>query len=70
MKILGVFHAYPPAHGAGAEWMAHSLFRALVEAGHDVEVVLSRDDQVTDEYDLDGVLVHPYRDKATLLQYG
>ena len=68
MKILGVFHAYPPSHGAGAEWMAHSLFRALIEAGHQVRVVLSRDDQVTEGYQFDGVDVIPYGYKGTLIE--
>lgn len=66
MRVLGVYHAYPPSHGAGAEWMAHSLHRALVAAGHDVRVVLSRDDQVTEPYTLDGVEVVPFRSKHTL----
>ena len=69
MRVLALLHAYPPAHGAGAEWMAHSLFRALITAGHDVDVVLSRDDLVRDPYDLDGVAVHPHRDKRTVFEH-
>jgi glycosyltransferase involved in cell wall biosynthesis len=69
MKLLGVFHAYPPTHGAGAEWMAHTLLAAAAAAGHDVTVVLSRDDEVSERYELDGVKVEPYQDKATLLRW-
>lgn len=65
MRVMAMLHAYPPAHGAGAEWMAHSLFRALITAGHSVDVVLSRNDLVKDRYELDGVQVHPFRNKHT-----
>jgi glycosyltransferase involved in cell wall biosynthesis len=63
MRILAMYHAYPPAHGAGAEWDAHTLLRALVKAGHRVDVQLSVAEKVTADYVLDGVNVHAYRDK-------
>jgi glycosyltransferase involved in cell wall biosynthesis len=63
MRILAMYHAYPPAHGAGAEWDAHTLLRTLVKAGHHVDVQLSTDVTVSTDYDLDGVHVHAYRDK-------
>ena len=63
MQILAMYHAYPPAHGAGAEWDAHTLLRTLVDAGHRVDVQLSTPAKVSADYDLDGVHVHAYRDK-------
>lgn len=63
MRVLALYHAYPPVHGAGAEWDAHTLLRSLVEAGHDVDVQLSTDEKVTADYELDGVKVHAHRDK-------
>lgn len=63
MRVLAMYHAYPPAHGAGAEWDAHTLLRTLAEAGHHVDVQLSTDQKVTADYELDGVHVHAYRDK-------
>ncbi|MFD4921146.1 glycosyltransferase family 4 protein [Streptomyces goshikiensis] len=63
MRIVARLHGYPPRHNAGAEWMVHSMLRALVERGHDVSVWLSRytDDQV--DYDLDGVHVVPLQSR-------
>ncbi|MEU0493495.1 glycosyltransferase family 4 protein [Nocardiopsis sp. NPDC006139] len=52
-------HAYPPTHNAGAEWMLHSLLRALVERGHEVTVSLSRYTVQREPYTLDGVRVVP-----------
>lgn len=64
MRVLAMFHAYPPSHNAGAEWAAHGLLRELAARGHEVDVLLSREDGVRLGYDLDGVQVHPYRDKG------
>ncbi|MFD9276929.1 glycosyltransferase family 4 protein [Streptomyces mirabilis] len=64
MRVLAMFHAYPPSHNAGAEWAAHGLLRELAARGHTVDVLLSRQDGVQLGYDLDGVQVHPYRDKG------
>lgn len=43
VNVLAMAHLYPPAHNAGAEWMLHTLLRTLVDAGHRVDVLLSRD---------------------------
>lgn len=59
MRIIARLHGYPPRHNAGAEWMAHSMLRALVERGHDVQVWLSRYSGDGKPYDLDGVHVIP-----------
>ncbi len=58
-KVLARVHAYPPTHNAGAEWMLHSLLRALVERGHEVTVSLSRYTVQREPYTLDGVRVVP-----------
>ncbi|MFF3928277.1 glycosyltransferase family 4 protein [Streptomyces hirsutus] len=59
-----MFHAYPPAHNAGAEWAAHSLLRELAARGHTVDVLLSQPVDPDVVYVLDGVTVHPHRGKA------
>lgn len=59
MQIVARLHAAPPRHNAGAEWMAWSMFRALVERGHDVTVWLSRYGEDHKPYELDGVKVIP-----------
>lgn len=64
MRVLAMLHAYPPAHNAGAEWAAHSLLRELVTRGHEVHVLLSDPRSGQDGYEIDGVVVHPYRGKA------
>jgi len=62
MRLLAMFHAYPPTHNAGAEWMAHTMLRHLVRVGHDVDVVLSTGTGA--DWELDGVRVHARRDKG------
>ncbi|MEU3613524.1 glycosyltransferase family 4 protein [Streptomyces sp. NPDC006872] len=59
-----MFHAYPPAHNAGAEWAAHSLLRELAARGREVDVLLSDPRSGDAAYEIDGVSVHPYRSKA------
>jgi glycosyltransferase involved in cell wall biosynthesis len=59
-----MFHAYPPAHNAGAEWAAHSLLRELAARGHTVDVLLSQPSDNCGPYALDGVIVHQYQGKA------
>lgn len=61
-----MFHAYPPVHNAGAEWMAHTLLRDLVRHGHQVDVLLSTPGLAAQ--DIDGVRVHAHRDKADPLR--
>ncbi len=53
MRILAIVHMYPPAHGAGAEWMLHTILRRMVELGHHVAVACLH----AEEYTLDGVHV-------------
>lgn len=38
VRVAAILHKYPPWHNAGAEWMAHALFRDLVRRGHEVTV--------------------------------
>lgn len=59
MRVVARLHAAPPRHNAGAEWMAWSMFRALVERGHEVTVWLSRYSGDREPYDLHGVRVIP-----------
>ncbi|MFI6510130.1 glycosyltransferase family 4 protein [Streptosporangium sp. NPDC050855] len=65
---MAMLHAYPPAHNAGAEWMVHTMLRALVERDHEVDVVLSNP-VAGGSYELDGVRVHPFRSKHDPFDY-
>ncbi len=62
MRLLALLHAYPPHPTAGAEWMVHTMLRAAVERGHEVDVVLSNP-APGGSYELNGVRVHPFRSK-------
>jgi len=68
VRLLAMLHAYPPHHNAGAEWMVHTMLRATVERGHEVDVVLSSRLQ-DGPYELDGVRVHPYTGKGDLFRF-
>jgi hypothetical protein len=59
LRVLARVHAYPPVHNAGAEWMLHTMLRALVERGHQVTVSLSRYSPQREAYEVDGVKVAP-----------
>lgn len=65
MRILAMTHEYLPGHCAGAETMLHGMLRALVAAGHQVDVTLSV--QPGEPYELDGVRVHPRQGKKVSL---
>lgn len=61
MRVLAMLHLYTPVHNAGAELMTHAMLRALVQAGHDVDVLLSRKHyQIPEPYVHDGVRVFPH----------
>lgn len=65
MRVLAMLHLAPPHHCAGAEMMVFAMFRALVDAGHDVDVQLSqRHAQIRQPYEVDGVRVWPHRGKG------
>jgi glycosyltransferase involved in cell wall biosynthesis len=71
MRVVARLHGYPPRHNAGAEWMVHSMLRALVDRGHDVSVWLSRYTADRADYELDGVQVVPLQsrlDSATAIR--
>lgn len=60
-----MLHLYTPHHNAGAELMAHAMLRALAAAGHQVDVILSREHyEIREPYTHEGVTVHPRRGKA------
>ena len=63
MDVLFMAHAWAPQHCAGAEMMAHTLARALVERGHRVDVLLSYPlPWLQAPYDYQGVRVYPARE--------
>lgn len=70
MKVLIPIHAYA-GHGrnAGAEMTMHEMAVALVDAGHDVMVLLSQTIEPNEDYILDGVLVKAYRSRKDMSQY-
>jgi glycosyltransferase involved in cell wall biosynthesis len=62
MKILFAAHWWLPDHAAGAEVYAHALMRSLVDRGHEVKVLESRDPKKRESrepYTYDGVTVIP-----------
>lgn len=64
MRVLAMLHLFPPHHNAGAERMVLAMLRALVDRGHEVDVLLSqRHPEVTSEYEIGGITVHPHRGK-------
>jgi glycosyltransferase involved in cell wall biosynthesis len=59
LTVVARLHGYPPDHNAGAEWMTHSMLRALAARGHDVRVHLFRSSSFWGQYALQGVQVWP-----------
>ena len=60
MNLLAEIHGYPPYHNSGAEWMAHHIFRYLVDIGHDVTILLNFNSylgKIKEPYTFDGVSV-------------
>lgn len=55
MRVVGIVHKWPPLHNAGAELMLETMFRDLVERGHEVVVLLF--DQDLAPYKLHGITV-------------
>jgi glycosyltransferase involved in cell wall biosynthesis len=65
VRILAMTHEYLPGHCAGAETMLHGMLRALVAAGHQVDVTLSL--QTGEPYEIDGIRVRPRQSKKVSL---
>jgi len=65
VRVLAMTHAYLPGHCAGAETMLHGMLRALVVAGHQVDMTLSV--QTGEPYEIDGIQVHPRQGKKVSL---
>lgn len=59
LRVVARLHGYPPDKNAGAEWMTHSMLRALVQRGHEVRVHLFRRSSFWGRYELQGVQVWP-----------
>lgn len=60
-----MLHLFPPHHNAGAERMVLALLRALVDRGHEVDVLLSqRHPEITSGYEIGGINVHRHREKT------
>lgn len=55
MKIVGYFHLFPPEHNAGSETTVHAALRAMVNRGHQVDVICDR--SKTAPYNIDGINV-------------
>lgn len=51
LHVLGHFHAYPPRHNAGAEWMTHAMLKYLHDRhGIECRVILSRNPRRRDTF--------------------
>lgn len=65
MRVLATVHWFAPHHNGGAEIMLLTMLRALVDRGHTVDVLESREplneSYRHDGYRIDGIRVHPYR---------
>lgn len=61
VRILALVDRYPPWINAGAEWMLHSIFRRMIDKGHEVMVATDIPEHFDPQYpeDVDGVQVHP-----------
>lgn len=60
MRIVSVVHFYPPHRNAGSERMLHTMNLALLEAGHEVSVIVtSMPEAGNDLYEMDGIPVIP-----------
>lgn len=62
MRLMAMVAAYPPGENIGSWLMTHSLLRALVDRGHEADVVLSM--AGGEPYVLEGVRVWPHTGKA------
>ena len=62
MKILWLIHGYPPAHNAGAEWMAHDMNRYLSK-WHEVRVLSCYDGE------FEGIQVGNWADHSKLMSW-
>jgi glycosyltransferase involved in cell wall biosynthesis len=62
-------HTWVPHTGAGAETASHALAVALVEAGHRVEVCLTAEYPVREDYVIDGVAVWRHEDTGTVFRW-
>ena len=62
MRVLAMLAAYPPHQSIGSWIVTHTLLRALVARGHDVDVVL--ESARGEPYVLDGVRVWPHTGKT------
>lgn len=70
MRVLAMLHLFPPHHNAGAERMVLAMLRALVDRGHEVDVLLSqRHPEITGPYELDGIRVHQHRGKEDVFPF-
>lgn len=70
MRVLAMLHLFPPHHNAGAERMVLALLSALVDRGHQVDVLLSqRHPEITGTYEIGGIQVHPHREKTDPFQF-
>ncbi|RCV53459.1 glycosyltransferase family 4 protein [Marinitenerispora sediminis] len=57
MRVVALVHYYVPRYMAGSEVMLHAMLRAVADAGHEVEVVVTEHQRGPDEYTHEGVRV-------------
>lgn len=57
MRILFCLHLYPPVHMCGSELVAHTVLKYMQSKGHDVRVLLHRDNGMQTPYIYDGIEV-------------
>jgi glycosyltransferase involved in cell wall biosynthesis len=69
MKIVSYVHAYVPYHNGGAETTLHDLNLALINAGHEVYVVIKESPKHLGkaDYEVEGVKVHYAQSKRDIV---
>ena len=69
MKVVSYVHAYVPYHNGGAETTLHDLNLALVDAGHEVHVIIKESPKHLGkaDYEVEGVKVHYAQSKRDIV---
>jgi glycosyltransferase involved in cell wall biosynthesis len=57
VRVAALVHFYVPQYMAGSETMLHAMLRALVERGHEAEVVVTSHERGPAEYEHEGIRV-------------
>ncbi|MFC7330830.1 glycosyltransferase family 4 protein [Marinactinospora rubrisoli] len=68
MRVVALVHYYVPWYMAGSEVMLHAMLRALADAGHHVEVVVTSHERGPDEYRHEGIRVQCAGERGSVVE--